>query len=440
MLLTAERVIVNGRARAGVGVVVNRDGRITAVRPLAVEDRPDRVLAGRLLVPGFVNAHAEVWQRLAVLVTGDPAGIGVAGARVLERLQPEDLFHAARLAFAEMLLDGVTTVSVMHGLHHQPDGTPYGDPPALAEAVMQGAREAGVRLCLVRAIRIRERGAVLSSPAERRSSDASVEDAADDLLRMAQRLLTSGDGRLGWGLGAQSPTSVPLHSLIALKTRFAHAPFHLPLCDAPQEAVGQGASRRQGTLDSFATANLVDSCTVLSVDAELSERERDWAALLGPSICVVPADSAGPQADCRLLRGLPVCLGSGTRASLRAVARSVGASTRIEGKPADLAAQRVHGDALFAALTRGGAAATHADAGAIAPGRWADFATFDLNDRTFANAEDAELAARLASGGAALLPREVAVAGHWVVEDGVHPGLAAARKAAEGSAARLAAN
>ena len=442
MLLTAERVLVNGEPQAGVALLIGEDGRISAVRRLESGERPDRVLAGRLLVPGLVNANARVWPRLVpfVAVAADVEAQEAAERLVLNRLDADGLRDVARLAFAEMLVEGVTTVAVMHELHHQPDGTPYDDPAELADAVVQGARDAGIRLSLVRSIRVGERKDATPASVCARSIDRSAEAAADDLLCMAQRLLSFGDMRLAWGLGAQSPAAVSLHGLIALKTRFAHAAFHLPIHGSEAELHGLGTNGRYGAIEAFAAANLVDSCTVLCGSAEVTEREGNWAALLGASTCLVPAGAGAAPTPRNLLRQLSVCLGSGLSRSLRAVVRELARQSMALDSVSALRGQRSNGQALFAALTEHGCQAVQIEAGRIAPNRWADLVSFDLNDPLLADADEPDLVARVVGAGRELLARDVMVGGQWVVEDGAHQGLQDAHAKVERAAARLCVN
>ena len=44
---------------------------------------------------------------------------------------------------------GITAVGEFHYLHHQPDGTPYDDPNAMGDALVEAARQAGMRIALL---------------------------------------------------------------------------------------------------------------------------------------------------------------------------------------------------------------------------------------------------------------------------------------------------
>ena len=135
------------------------DGRIAAVGNTTTMGRPDRTLDGRLLLPGLVDAHSYLLGHLYDSGTAGararPRGFleaRTSSYRVTARLDAETLHDVARHVFVQMLAAGVTCVGELHIIHHQPDGAPYADPPVLANAVALAAREAGIRLCLLRGV------------------------------------------------------------------------------------------------------------------------------------------------------------------------------------------------------------------------------------------------------------------------------------------------
>ena len=70
--------------------------------------------------------------------------------RAATRLSPEDLRDAARFAFLEMALNGITAVGEFHYLHRTAEGQPYDDPNLLSKAVIDAANEIGLRIALLR--------------------------------------------------------------------------------------------------------------------------------------------------------------------------------------------------------------------------------------------------------------------------------------------------
>lgn len=138
--------------------VTVEDGGIVEVGPAEGEVPDGERLPGRALVPGFVNDHSHAFQRAlrGRVEERDPARphddfwtwrermYALAGG-----LDPESMRRLAERCYGEMLAAGYTGVTEFHYVHHAPDGTPYKDPNALAKAVAEAARSAGIRLLLL---------------------------------------------------------------------------------------------------------------------------------------------------------------------------------------------------------------------------------------------------------------------------------------------------
>src|SRR5216684_9304028 len=87
----------------------------------------------RAILPGLINAHSHAFQR----VIRGRTEYRTANSKdsfwtwremmysAAARLTPEDVYDAARMAFLEMALSGITSVGEFHYLHHAPDGKPY---------------------------------------------------------------------------------------------------------------------------------------------------------------------------------------------------------------------------------------------------------------------------------------------------------------------------
>ena len=68
---------------------------------------------------------------------------------VADRLDPDCYRELARAIFAEMTLAGMTAVGEFHYLHHDTEGRRYADPNAMGTALIEAAREAGIRITLL---------------------------------------------------------------------------------------------------------------------------------------------------------------------------------------------------------------------------------------------------------------------------------------------------
>ena len=68
---------------------------------------------------------------------------------IAEAIEPDPYLALARATFGEMALAGITAVGEFHYLHHGPGGARYEDPNAMGRAVIDAAREAGIRITLL---------------------------------------------------------------------------------------------------------------------------------------------------------------------------------------------------------------------------------------------------------------------------------------------------
>ena len=181
MRLLPELVYADGRFQPGLAVDV-ADGRIAAVAP-PVDATGGVPLPGRALLPGTVNTHCHTFQSL-LRGLGDDLDFMVWRDRVLypysTRLDREGIYLGAAFAFAEMLLHGATTCVDFFYLHDGGNDN--------AEAVIQAARDVGIRLVLARTMydwegapaRFRETPA----DAARRTADLIGTHARDALVRV----------------------------------------------------------------------------------------------------------------------------------------------------------------------------------------------------------------------------------------------------------------
>ena len=177
--------------RTDRAVVVRDDGTLR----LEPGDRhPDvPVAAGRLLLPGFVDAHSHAFQRLF-------------RGRVQHRLADRDdfwtwrerMYHAANaldpdgieavsaLLFLELAEAGTTRVGEFHYLHTAPGGKPYADPDELAKRIFAAAEQVGIGITLLRVGYYRAGPGLPLRPEQSRFGDPRPEDT----LEAAYRLLS----------------------------------------------------------------------------------------------------------------------------------------------------------------------------------------------------------------------------------------------------------
>jgi formiminoglutamate deiminase len=154
----------------------------------------------------------------------------IAGA-----LTPESMHATSLVAYRELAAAGVRTVGEFHYVHHQPDGTPYDDRTVLADAVIRAARDAGLRIALLRVAYHRAGAGRDAEPGQRRFCDPAVDDVLRDVDTLRARWSSEPDVVIG--LAPHSVRAVPPAWLRPLGEHAArHAlPLHMHVAEQARE-------------------------------------------------------------------------------------------------------------------------------------------------------------------------------------------------------------
>lgn len=298
---------------------------------------------------------------------------------VADRLTPETYHALARAVYAEMALAGVTAVGEFHYLHHAPGGTPYADPNAMGEALIEAAREAGIRITLLDTAYVSSGFGQPPNRHQLRFSDGS----ADAWAERSSLLKDRDHARIG--AAVHSVRAVPAGQL-ATVARWAEerrAPLHVHLSE--QTAENDACLRHHGCTPTrlLADHGVLGPRTTGVHNTHLTDED---IALLGGSstgTCMCPtterdlADGIGPAAALQRA-GSPLSLGSDSHAviDLLEEARAMELNERLR--------TRTRGHWTAAALLRAASADGHAalgwdDAGTLEVGARADFTTIALD-------------------------------------------------------------
>src|SRR5215472_4924596 len=113
-----------------------------------------------LRLPALASAHSHAFQRALRGQAQRPGGSGADDFwswrsrmyALASSLTPESIHAVSAVAFRELARAGVRTVGEFHYVHHQPGGTPYEERTILADAVIRAARDAGLRIALLRVV------------------------------------------------------------------------------------------------------------------------------------------------------------------------------------------------------------------------------------------------------------------------------------------------
>jgi formiminoglutamate deiminase len=417
----AEYAWVDGAVARDVLIEV-AGGRFTRVLPDMPAGNSTR-LPG-LVLPGFANVHSHAFHRaLRGRTHGGRGSFWTWRERMYEvagRLDPDGYYALARAVYGEMALAGITCVGEFHYLHHNADGTPYADPNAMGEALIEAARVAGIRITLLDALYLTSTvdGAPLEG-VQRRFGDGDL----DAWVARVDRLRPGPYVKIG----------AAIHSVRAVPERFlagmtGRGPLHVHVSEQRAENE-QTQAFYGGTPTQLLERNGVLGADTTAVHATHLTPD-DITLLAGSGVCFCPtterdlADGIGP-AGALAAAGARLSLGSDSQAviDMFAEAQALEAGERLATE------RRGH----FNAAELIGAATDHAalgwdDAGAIAAGNRADLVAVSLDSVRVAGVDPAALV----HAATAADVTHVVVEGRHVVSDGHHIGFdvpAALRKA-----------
>jgi formimidoylglutamate deiminase len=174
----------------------------------------------------MANAHSHAFQRDLRGRGERPVPCAHAGDdfwswrtemfRLAGSLDPDAMREVAGRVYDEMVAAGYGVVGEFHYVHHQPDGTPYAEPNAMAMAVAEAAAERGLPIVLIPAAYNRngwDGGDRPPGPGQRRFCDPDVESF---LVRV--------DALRGWAAGRVGvDVAVAAHSVRAVPAEWLEA-------------------------------------------------------------------------------------------------------------------------------------------------------------------------------------------------------------------------
>jgi len=403
-------------------------------------------LHDRALLPGLINAHSHAFQRVIRGRTESRTANTTDSFwtwremmySAANRLTPEDIYDAARMAFLEMALSGITAVGEFHYLHYGADGRPYNDPNLLAKEVVRAAQDVGLRIALLRVAYARSGYETAPNPQQNRFIEKDPETYLRNFEQLSKDLGRTNNSAhvTAWvGIAPHSVRAVPLDYLRQV-IQFAaerQLPVHMHL--AEQQAEVSACIKEYGR----------SPVALLATEGLLSERFTGVHAIhVTPKAIAMLSDARAMVCACPTTernlgdgivpvdnffkQGVRVALGTDSHAEidlledareleyhlrLQKLERAVLGSTEDSGMSA-IAAR------LFASATVSGAESIDAPGGTLEPGRPADFFTVDLNDPSIAGASEDDLLSSIVFGLSKTAVKDVVVGGKRIVADGRH--------------------
>lgn len=438
--LEPDLVYVRGGFRPGLAVRFAR-GQIEAVLPAEEAGEVTERLPGRALLPGFVNAHSHAFQRL---LRGDTQWRRAGGGEssfwswrtsmyaVAAVLSPDDLYAAARMAFLEMLLAGITTVGEFHYLRNQEDGSPYEDPNELAHRVLAAARDVGIRIALLNGCYAT--GGIDRSlePRQRRFATPDLDRYLACTVNLTASVAHEPTATVG--LAPHSVRAVPRPWLpeLAAWARERQVTLHMHIAEQPAEVATCMA--RWGAR----VVNVLDELGVLGPNftavhaIHLDTEEIRALGRHGVTVCACPTterdlgDGIVPAAAL-LAAGVEIALGTDSHTVIDPLEemRLIEYHERLRrleravlGTPLD---EELHvAPRLLHSATAGGARGLRVNTGSLEPGTRADFVAVDLGHPALAGIERRHLAAAIALSAPASIVTDAWVQGERRICDRHH--------------------
>jgi formiminoglutamate deiminase len=196
-----------------------------------------------LRLPALATAHSHAFQRA---MRGRAQRRGSGGSddfwswrsemyALARSLDPVSIHDISRVAFRELRRAGVRTVGEFHYVHHQAGGAPYEERTILSDAVIEAAKEEGLRIALLRVAYHRAGPGRPAEPDQLRFSDPTVDAVLADVESLRQRYAGDPDVRIG--IAPHSVRAVPpswLKHLHAYAVEHA-LPFHMHVAEQARE-------------------------------------------------------------------------------------------------------------------------------------------------------------------------------------------------------------
>jgi formimidoylglutamate deiminase len=396
------------------------------------------------LLPAPANLHSHAFQRAMAGLT-EGRGPGAEDSfwtwrslmyRFLDRLTPEDVQAIAAMVMVEMAEAGYGAVAEFHYLHHPRGGGRYLDPAEMSARIAAAAEQTGLGLTLL--------------PVLYSQGGCDGRALNEGQLRFGT---TPGDFGALWQGAGRAMAHLPLDRVLGVAPHSLRAvtPEGLALTAALDPAT---------PIHIHAAEQLAE---VAEVEAALGARPVAWLlaqAGLSPRWCLIHATQMLPEETEGMARSGAVAglcpiteanLGDGifdgarfaaaggvfgvgsdsnVRISLceelRAYEYSQRLSLRRRAVLAD--AGRSSGRVLFETAARGGAQAAGREAGAIAPGLWADLVALDTSGPDMAGLAGDRLLDAYIFARDDRLVQDVWSAGRHIVTDGRHRAAATVRQ------------
>lgn len=132
-------------------VSIDDAGKIVSIEQAAQSNASFRGYA----IPAFQNAHSHAFQYAMAGLAENHAGDDDFWSwreKMYElglNLNPDEMRTITAMLYAELVRHGYSNVAEFHYVHHDKNGKPYDNLAAMGEALIEAAREAGIKITLI---------------------------------------------------------------------------------------------------------------------------------------------------------------------------------------------------------------------------------------------------------------------------------------------------
>jgi guanine deaminase len=385
---------------------------------------------GKLLLPGFVNAHTHAQSHFAKgAIDGLPLELWLPylGARV-GMLKPQDLYVSTALGAIEMLKTGTTCACDMAQMPGLTDEA--------IDAVVRAYRDVGMRVALAAQVSDVPPWRSFEGLEEHLSQDvrngmaaqppASAPTVLAALRRAVERHHDSAEGRIRFGVGPSTPTSCTDELLVGVADLARELDLTVQTHVAETRAGAYTARVRYGAsavvkLDQL---GLLGPRTLLAHSVWIDDRDMELVAARGATIAHNPVSNlklGSGIAPLIKMREHGCHVGLGTDGSTSSDNQNLIGVMRLAAILPRVVDQRhenwpTAADVLTMAISGGARGAGFESIGAIAPGQLADLILVDLGPTYYHPRND--LIAQLVHADVGASVVTVIVNGEVVVRDG----------------------
>jgi formiminoglutamate deiminase len=310
-----ERASLPGGVAERVAVDCDAEGVITSVAA-GLDPPPGAERLAGMVFPGFANGHSHAFHRALRGRTHADGGSFWTWREAMYQLagglDPDRYHRLARLVYSEMALAGYTVVGEFHYLHHPPGGGRYADPNAMGLALVEAAREAGIRLTLLDACYLAGgldgTGYQPLTGVQARFGDGDVAEWSGRWRRLADA------PGLRIGAAVHSVRAVPAPLLPEIAPAAGDRPVHVHLSEQPAENDACRGAHGCSPTELLAGAGLLGPRTTAVHATHLTDKDIGLLGSAGVTACLCPtteadlADGIGParelaDAGCRISLG-----------------------------------------------------------------------------------------------------------------------------------------